>query len=111
MQIVRASVGLAVIAAAVVAVSGAASAAPTVRAARQQRPPTPRAPTVSGTARQGQTLTASSGSWSGTLPITYAYLWQLCNAGGTGCNAHLGRAQRDVPPRRRRRGPARFACA
>ena len=85
MQIVRASVGLAVIAAAVVAVSGAASAAPTGRGVATTAPANAAAPTVSGTARQGQTLTASSGSWSGTLPITYAYQWQRCNAGGTGC--------------------------
>jgi hypothetical protein len=34
------------------------------------------APTVSGTAQVGQTLTASSGSWSGSTPITYTYQWQ-----------------------------------
>jgi hypothetical protein len=82
MQIVRASVGLAVIAAAVV-VSGAGARATTA-------PANATPPTVSGTARQGQTLTASSGSWSGTPTISYAYLWQLCNAGGSGCNAISG---------------------
>jgi hypothetical protein len=83
MQIVRASVALAVIAAAVVAVSGAGARATTA-------PANATPPTVSGTARQGQTLTASSGSWSGTPTISYAYLWQLCNAGGSGCNAISG---------------------
>ncbi len=34
------------------------------------------APSISGTSMQGQTLTASVGSWSGTTPINYAFQWQ-----------------------------------
>jgi Glycosyl hydrolases family 16/Ig domain of plant-specific actin-binding protein len=47
------------------------------------------APTVSGTAQEGQTLTAGTGTWSGTAPITYAYHWQRCVA-VTGCGDILG---------------------
>jgi len=36
------------------------------------------APGVSGTAKVGQTLSASRGSWSGTAPIDYSYQWQRC---------------------------------
>jgi sugar lactone lactonase YvrE len=43
-------------------------------------------PATSGTPRDGQTLTASSGSWAGTEPITYAYQWQSCNSAGEGCS-------------------------
>jgi hypothetical protein len=36
-------------------------------------------PTVTGTARQGQQLNASNGSWSGS-PTSYAYQWQRCSS-------------------------------
>jgi hypothetical protein len=37
------------------------------------------APTISGTPQQGQTLTASTGSWADS-PTSYAYQWQDCGA-------------------------------
>ncbi len=48
-------------------------------------------PAISGTARDGQTLSASTGSWSGSPPLSYAYQWELCNSTGTGC-ANIGGA-------------------
>jgi hypothetical protein len=50
-------------------------------------PPAPvntAAPSISGTAQQGDTLTASSGSWSNS-PTSYSYQWQDCNSSGGGC--------------------------
>ena len=47
-------------------------------------------PTVSGTMRVGETLTASQGTWSGTTPFTYAYQWQRCDKDGANCNAITG---------------------
>jgi hypothetical protein len=47
-------------------------------------------PTVSGTAQPGQTLTASTGSWSGSEPITFSYQWQRCDENGNGCGDARG---------------------
>ena len=44
-------------------------------------------PSISGTPQDGQTLTANPGTWAGTQPISYAYEWQRCDAGGAGCAA------------------------
>lgn len=35
-------------------------------------------PTISGTVRQGQMLTATSGTWTGVPAPTYAYRWEAC---------------------------------
>jgi hypothetical protein len=48
-------------------------------------------PTIAGTAGEGQTLTASSGSWGGATPISYAYGWQRCNSAGSSCDP-IGKA-------------------
>ena len=47
------------------------------------------APTISGVAQQGQTLTASTGEWSAG-PTEYSYHWVLCNSSGTSCSAVSG---------------------
>ena len=41
-------------------------------------------PTITGTAKAGQTLTASPGTWSGS-PTAYFYYWRRCNAAGNAC--------------------------
>lgn len=43
------------------------------------------APTVSGTAKVGQTLTANEGSWTGN-PTSYTYQWQQCDADVAVCS-------------------------
>jgi hypothetical protein len=42
-------------------------------------------PRISGTPQQGQKLTASPGSWSGSPPISYAYQWRRCDTTGAAC--------------------------
>jgi large repetitive protein len=47
------------------------------------------APAVSGTAKQGQTLSTTIGTWTGGS-LTYAYLWYRCDAGETNCVSIAG---------------------
>jgi len=42
-------------------------------------------PTITGTARQGATLSASPGSWAGESPTTSTYQWQRCDRDGGAC--------------------------
>lgn len=42
-------------------------------------------PVISGLAEDGQTLTASTGTWTGTAPLSYSYQWQSCT--GSTCSA------------------------
>jgi hypothetical protein len=41
-------------------------------------------PSITGTAAQGQTLTAATGTWVGR-PSAFAYQWQRCDASGANC--------------------------
>jgi RTX calcium-binding nonapeptide repeat (4 copies) len=43
------------------------------------------APTISGTERDGETLEADPGTWSGTDPIAFAYKWRRCDGSGATC--------------------------
>ena len=43
------------------------------------------APTISGQATVGSTLTATTGSWKGTQPIDFSIKWQRCDEEGASC--------------------------
>ncbi len=60
------------------------------RARPQVAPANTGLPTISGTTTKGKTLTAGSGSWSGSAPITFAYRWLRCNSTGASCSAISG---------------------
>jgi len=47
-------------------------------------------PTISGSTTEGSTLTTTSGSWSGTTPISFSYKWERCDTSGNGCVAIAG---------------------
>ncbi len=43
------------------------------------------AASISGAARETQTLSAAAGIWEGTPSLSYAYQWQHCNSSGGSC--------------------------
>jgi hypothetical protein len=65
--------------------NGAASSISTASAVVLPLPPgNSQAPSITGTARDGQTLTAGNGTWTRT-PASYAYQWRRCDAAGANC--------------------------
>lgn len=74
----------------VVAVIVACGVAGSVAFARSAAAPQNTAlPQISGTAKEGSTLTASSGTWTGA-PTSYAYQWRRCASDGTACGSIVG---------------------
>ena len=58
---------------------------PTGDAVEADPPHAVTAPAVTGSAQDGGTLSADTGSFTGTTPIAYTYQWQRCDADGTDC--------------------------
>ena len=58
----------------------------TVRSAPVNAPANISAPTISGTAAEGQTLTGNQGEWEGTTPLDINFQWQRCDKNGLTCS-------------------------
>ncbi len=68
----------------------AATSSETQPIAAASSPTIGEAPAISGTSQEGQTLTASTGTWSASGAISYAYQWQSCETGGAECSSITG---------------------
>lgn len=78
--------GLVLVLSAIAALAGSGSASGQTRAAPVNQIP----PKISGTAREGNTLSASIGAWGGTKPITFSGVWKRCDGSGNNCSAVTG---------------------
>ncbi|HEY2074128.1 MAG TPA: hypothetical protein VGG88_11190 [Gaiellaceae bacterium] len=90
---VAADVGHAVVALATATASGKTQAALSAASDPVAAPPVlaaTTAPAVTGTPQIGQQLTGTTGVWTGTAPITYAFQWYRCDAGGAHCSSVHG---------------------
>jgi len=85
----RAIMVLSLLGATILAVLVAGSALARVAVAPQNSAP----PTITGQAQEGKTLTAATGTWSNS-PTSFAYQWQQCDQGGSGCNNINGATQK-----------------
>lgn len=66
--------------------SATAASAPTaVVSAPAKAPQNAVPPSINGTPTVGRALTVNTGSWSGTLPISYGYQWYRCIESGNKC--------------------------
>jgi hypothetical protein len=54
-------------------------------------------PSISGSPIEGQSLTATTGTWTGTSP-TFAYQWQRCDTAGANCANILGATSSTYSP-------------
>ncbi|HEX5223493.1 MAG TPA: hypothetical protein VFW29_00055 [Solirubrobacteraceae bacterium] len=50
-------------------------------------------PSISGLLKEGGLLSAVTGSWTGSGPLSFAYQWQLCNSAGEACKDIEGAAE------------------
>ncbi len=90
---VAADVGHAVVALVTATAAGKTQAAFSVASDGVVAPPALAAttpPAVTGTLKIGQQLSGTTGQWTGTAPIAYAFQWYRCDAAGAHCSSVHG---------------------
>ena len=70
--------------------AGSASAQSAPTAVVSGAPANISAPTISGSAGEGEALSASPGSWSGSPAPEFGYQWERCNSLGASCETIAG---------------------
>ena len=83
--------------AAITALAALAAAGAFATAASAAVPQNTAPPTITGTAKEGSQLTASTGSWSNS-PTSYDYQWQRCASDGTACGDLTGATAKTYTP-------------
>ena len=56
------------------------------------------APAISGTAVEHKRLKTTHGTWTGAMPIGYAYTWSRCNSSGGECQPIAGASKSNYQP-------------
>ena len=74
------------------------ASSPTSAEVAGQAPGNVSAPTLSGTAQVGQTLTVDGGTWTGYPTPTLSLQWSLCGAGGGSCQDIAGATSSTYTP-------------
>jgi hypothetical protein len=68
----------------------ASNPTPLIEAVALVKPQNTKAPSISGSTLVGSLLTLNRGTWTGSAPITYTYIWARCNTSGASCSAISG---------------------
>lgn len=58
-------------------------------------------PAISSVPREGRTVTAEKGYWSGARPLKFSYAWLRCNSSGTACAEIVVAGQHSATGKRR----------
>lgn len=80
----RLNIGTAIVIAVAAALIGAVFGQPGSGRAADSGPASSGGPTISGAAQEGQQLSTTNGTWSGS-PTSYTYAWSRCDASGNSC--------------------------